>query len=320
MIDFSNPYLAQIEAIINKAVESSSTILAEDIDAKEIIYQLGEELRIKRVTWTDGLVCVPNVLRILMYEDKANREEDVERLFNSAELLNLLTLYLAEQKLHILMPLRAETELLSRGSSRLMYSTGRITLTLDWPLAEEADVLDIVIDDVKKQILAVQERKPAIPQVGRLMALNADVYRNNFLITKEITYIGRMRVVRDESGMFVRKNDFVFSQVDDAEAISNSVSRSHARIEYRNGKFWLSDLGSANRTWIERGEQKILVEKPEALEDGDILVLGKARVKFNILDQLDLKELALQQAAQRTISKVERRTPMKTTIIQAYKG
>lgn len=321
MIDFSNPHLAQIEALINRTIERSNTLLPEDMDAKEIIFQLGEELRTKQVHWQDNTICVPNVLRILMHEDKADREEDVEMLFNSPDLLNLLTLYLAEQKLHILMPLRTEIELLSRGSSRLMYTTGRIALTLDWPLAEEAEVLDILIDDIKKQILAIQERKPSIQHVARLTALNADVYRNNYLITKELTHIGRLRMARDsETGRFIRSNDFVFAQLEDPQAIGNSVSRRHARIEYRDGKFWLSDQGSANQTWIERGGERMLVEKAEPLEDADILVFGSARVRFNILDKVDLYELAMQQAQQRTAAKVERGAPMKTIKMQAFTG
>lgn len=318
MIDFSNPHLAKIEALINRTIEHSSTLHPEDLDAKEIIFQLGEELRTKKVHWQESMVCVPNVLRILMHEDKADREEDVEMLFNSPDLLNPLTLYLAEQGLHILMPLRTEVELLSRGSSRLMYTTGRIALTMDWPLAEEAEMLDIMIDDIKKQILTIQERKPSIPQVARLTALNADVYRNNYLITKEITHIGRLRMVRDEAGKFIRSNDFVFAQLEDPQAVGNSVSRSHARIEYRDGGFWLSDQGSANQTWIERDRQQILVEKPLQLEDADILIFGSARVRFNILEKIDLHELAMQQAQRRTAAKVERGTPMKTIKMEAF--
>lgn len=64
----------------------------------------------------------------------------------------------------------------------------------------------------------------------------------------------------------------------------------------------------------------MLVEKAEPLEDADILVFGSARVRFNILDKVDLYELAMQQAQQRTAAKVERGAPMKTIKMQAFTG
>src|ERR1051326_1399808 len=192
MVDFSNKYLAQIEEFLTDSVNNSATLSMADLDPKEIVFQLAEEVRIKQFSWTNNMICVPNVVRILLLEAKADKTEDIEMLFSAPIFINSMTGYLEENNFHLIMPIRVEVELISKGNSRAMYCEGRCLLSLDWPLAEEPEIVDVVIDDIKKQVLEVQARKPQIPLVARLTALNADVYRNNFYITKEITYLGRL--------------------------------------------------------------------------------------------------------------------------------
>ncbi|MEW6730897.1 MAG: FHA domain-containing protein [Acidobacteriota bacterium] len=324
MVDFSNRYLASIEEYLIDALSNNPMLSTTDIDPKEIVFQLAEEVRTKRFSWQDNTTCVPNVVRIFLLEEKADLTEEIEMLFSTPSFTKLLTSYMEESGCHLLMPIRVEVELASKGSSRMMYCVGRCVLTLDWPLAEEAELINIVIDNIRKQILEVQERQPAIPLIGRLTALNADVYRNNFFITKEITYLGRLRVVRDsENGRFLRRNDFVFAQLDDPKAVNNSVSRQHAKIEFRDNSFYLSDQGSANCTAIERGRTGSLSAIPVTvgtgaeLRDNDIILLGSARVRFNIVDRIDTAALVLQQDQDRLARKLERGTAMSTMKLPA---
>jgi len=53
------------------------------------------------------------------------------------------------------------------------------------------------------------------------------------------------------------------------------VSRHHAQLRYRARRFWLSDLGSTNGTYI-NGEQVA----EQALRDGDIISLGGLELTF----------------------------------------
>jgi pSer/pThr/pTyr-binding forkhead associated (FHA) protein len=53
------------------------------------------------------------------------------------------------------------------------------------------------------------------------------------------------------------------------------VSRHHAQLRYRARRFWLSDLGSTNGTFI-NGEQVA----EQALRDGDIVSLGGLELTF----------------------------------------
>lgn len=325
MVDFTNKHLATIEDFLAESIKQSAILSEEDLDSKEIVFQLSEEVRLKQFRWSDSsIVCVPNVVRIVLPETKASKVEEIEMLFAAPAFTKTLTDYLESSKFHLVLPIRTEVELVSKGSSRLIYSAGRCLLALDWPLPEEAENFNVVIDDIKKKVLEVQERKPQIPLIGRLTSLNADVYQNNYFLTKEITYIGRLRTVRDDqTGQFLRKNDFVFSQLEDPEAIGNSVSRQHAKIEFRDNSFVLVDQGSANSTVIERREQGAPITaivtgaSGAKLQDGDIIILGSARLRFNIVESIDKNVFVLQQGQDLIAKKLERGLPKQTFKISA---
>jgi len=53
------------------------------------------------------------------------------------------------------------------------------------------------------------------------------------------------------------------------------VSRHHAQLRYRARRFWLSDIGSTNGTYI-NGEQVA----EQALRDGDTISLGGLELTF----------------------------------------
>lgn len=54
------------------------------------------------------------------------------------------------------------------------------------------------------------------------------------------------------------------------------VSARHARIQYRDGSWWLEDLGSTNGT-ICRGRQ---VQAPVKLREGDLIEIGDTTLRF----------------------------------------
>jgi FHA domain/zinc-ribbon domain len=54
-----------------------------------------------------------------------------------------------------------------------------------------------------------------------------------------------------------------------------TVSRKHAVLAERNGRFWIDDLGSLNGTFLNR---KRIESAP--LDDGDELQIGKYRMSF----------------------------------------
>jgi len=55
------------------------------------------------------------------------------------------------------------------------------------------------------------------------------------------------------------------------------VSSDHARIEYRDGAWWLADQGSTNGTMLNDRP----VTDATALESGDVIAIGQVRLKVS---------------------------------------
>ena len=53
-----------------------------------------------------------------------------------------------------------------------------------------------------------------------------------------------------------------------------SVSRRHAKITYRQGAFWLSDLGSTSGTWVDGTR----LAAPRRVEEGQVIDIGVCRL------------------------------------------
>jgi len=92
-------------------------------------------------------------------------------------------------------------------------------------------------------------------------------------------------IVRDEAviGRWDADNG-IFPDIDlDAVDQEAKVSRRHARILFREARFFVEDLGSTNGTYINRG-RRLLPGTPQALSDGDEIIVGKTFLRFHILN------------------------------------
>ena len=75
----------------------------------------------------------------------------------------------------------------------------------------------------------------------------------------------------------------IFPDVDlDSVDQEAKVSRRHARIILRDGKYFVEDLGSTNGTYVNRG-RRLLPGIPQVLSDGDEIIVGKTFFRFHIL-------------------------------------
>ncbi|RYD04592.1 hypothetical protein N752_14560 [Desulforamulus aquiferis] len=61
----------------------------------------------------------------------------------------------------------------------------------------------------------------------------------------------------------------------DIVLLDSSISRRHAQLEPAGGRYWLTDLGSTNGTYL----NGLLVEKVE-LTSGDVISLGSTVLIF----------------------------------------
>lgn len=91
------------------------------------------------------------------------------------------------------------------------------------------------------------------------------------------------KLINDEStiGRWDADNG-IFPDVDlDAHDSDAKVSRRHARIVRSNGSYFIEDLGSTNGTYVNRG-RRLLPGNPQALSDGDEVIVGKTFLRFHI--------------------------------------
>ena len=92
-----------------------------------------------------------------------------------------------------------------------------------------------------------------------------------FNLSAEESYIGRWDA-----------DNGIFPDIDlDAHDPEAKVSRRHARIIYRDGKYTVEDLGSTNGTYINRG-RRLIPGNPNILNDGDEIIVGKTFLRFKI--------------------------------------
>ena len=74
----------------------------------------------------------------------------------------------------------------------------------------------------------------------------------------------------------------IFPDVDlDADDPEAKVSRRHARITLREGRYFLEDLGSTNGTFVNRGK-RLLPGHLQPLQDGDEIIVGKTFLRFHV--------------------------------------
>lgn len=310
MVDQLEQALNKIGEYLGRAVAAQPKLTPDDIDSKELCIQLAEQIRLQQYSWADSKY-LPHVLAVHILEDKADRVESLEIIFCSPEFGRLLAEAAKAAGLEVLLPMRSEVELVKPDHPALIGDSRRCTVTLIWPKDDDSlAIADVVVDQAQYRIVSIKVRRSNMPVLARLTALNAEVYRNNYLLIREVTHIGRLRVVLDDNtGLFLRRNDFIFAQNDDPEAICNSVSRQQAKLLYHPDGYYVEDCGSANSTRIERikgKEEKNFIESkpgvPLRLEHGDILHFGLAQVRFYIVEQIDPMLLAELSAEQERVS------------------
>lgn len=75
----------------------------------------------------------------------------------------------------------------------------------------------------------------------------------------------------------------VFPDVDlDTDDTEAKVSRRHARITFRDGQYFLEDLGSTNGTFVNRGK-RLSPGTRQSLNDGDEIIVGKTFLRFRLV-------------------------------------
>jgi pSer/pThr/pTyr-binding forkhead associated (FHA) protein len=93
---------------------------------------------------------------------------------------------------------------------------------------------------------------------------------------------GRRIVCPDRENVILGRSDAVTGEMPDIDltpddAVELGVSRRHACITFRDGEIFVTDLGSTNRTFINR--QLMMRGQPYPIKNGDEIRLGNAILK-----------------------------------------
>lgn len=73
----------------------------------------------------------------------------------------------------------------------------------------------------------------------------------------------------------------------DIRVVDLMASRTHCQIEWKKNGFYLRDLNSTNKTFL----NKKLVEKEEKLEPGDTIKVGDAILLFTDKEEVPIKSI-----------------------------
>lgn len=127
---------------------------------------------------------------------------------------------------------------------------------------------------------------PAAPPAVRLQVLEGSTgERRTHTLQLETIRIGRTASVADRARRTRRENDLVF---DEEGAANATVSRTHAHLQWSADEqvFRLHDDGSTQGTHVLRDGRTLEVPgtggRGVAVRSGDVLVLGRARVRFTV--------------------------------------
>jgi|GEM_PF-1603705 hypothetical protein len=276
--------LLDLERFLTETIRVNPVLTLEDVKPHLLVRQILDELSLKRFIWVGNQTFVPNRMVFTAPNMRPAKLEELEVLFNSIVFTKMVYDYIVSSGFRLLEPLVIEIRPTVAAAGEPTYCS----VSFEWPSPAESDAgLAVTVDEQSRRILEVKGFRPQIPRLARLTALNGEVYRSPYIITKRTTFLGRLRTVLDlKSGEVLRRNDFVYARHDQSGSPNKSVSRQHASIVFDNGDFYLFDTGSANGTAVERVGESIETPSGDAtgirLEDGDILRLGAALIRFEL--------------------------------------
>jgi hypothetical protein len=124
----------------------------------------------------------------------------------------------------------------------------------------------------------------ARPAPARITIVKGDATRKSYVVNAERINVGRLAEVVDKDKRVVRRNQVVFTDIENA--VNQSVSRAHAHIATTpKGEFRLFDDRSSYGTRIFRSGRTITLPagspRGARLQPGDEISFGRACVRFD---------------------------------------
>jgi hypothetical protein len=123
---------------------------------------------------------------------------------------------------------------------------------------------------------------PKTEPAGRLVIVTGKAERDEYVLERARTNVGRTQELTDSDHRVIRRNDIVFE--DGASEANATVSRKHAHIKLEGGEYRICDDESEFGTRVFRDGRPIEVpagnRRGERLRSGDEIYLGRACLRF----------------------------------------
>lgn len=279
--------LDKLECFFRAAFEHDFAGRGSAWEPLDIVRQIRRQIEKNRRVFVDDKVYVAHRMVIHLHAPRPEIAEEYEALFNNADFRKHIEEYIKDRGYQFLDRLRVTVRCHDRKTPQFGRSPCWVEFSWPQPGEDPGEVTVMMSPHDRERILSVIPPRSEVSEDAWLEVLEGTAYQSPLRIFRREFNLGRMQqVLNHRTGETVRVNHMAFARPASESDPNFWVSRRHARITWRDGGFRLSDTGSRNGTWVQRGEKLLPVPRntPEGeavpLKAEDILVLGKVRVRF----------------------------------------
>jgi hypothetical protein len=281
--------LQKIENALQTVIEGSSALNTSKVQPLDIVRQIEREIERNKKIFINDQTYVAHKMMVHLYAPTPAKVEEYEALFNNPMFQKYVEDYIKSKgylmldRMHI--GIQCHQEPLPEFSRRECF------VEFSWPQAssDPGEVTILLDPENEKKIWSVQAPRDEVSQEAWLELLEGQAYRKACKISRREFNIGRgENILNNKTGKLLRINQLVFCLPGPGDIVNRSISRQHARIVWRGKSFIFYDTGSQNGTSVERGKSVLPLSRPTLegdgveLQDGDVLIIGRARVAFHL--------------------------------------
>jgi hypothetical protein len=281
--------LQQIENALQSTIEGSSALNSRDVQPLDIVRQIEREIERNKKVFINDQTYVAHKMIIHLYAPTPAKVEEYEALFNNPKFQKYVEDYI-QSKEYLLLD-RIHIGIQCHREPLPQFNRRECFVEFSWPQAsgDPGEVTIFLDPENEKKILSVHAPRDEVSQEAWLELLEGQAYRKTSKISRREFNIGRgENILNNKTGRLLRVNHLAFCKPGPGEVVNRSVSRQHARIVWVGKSFIFYDTGSQNGTSVEREKSILPLLRPTLegdgveLQDGDVLVLGRARVAFHL--------------------------------------
>jgi hypothetical protein len=280
-------WLRKIETLFESFFERTDLGARSRVAPLDLVRQIQREVDRNCLPFVNDQILVPHRIVIHLFAPAQAVVDEYEALFNTAEFRDYIEHYITGRGYTLRDRLRV---VLHCHQDKIPeFDRSGCYLEFSWPHGPtDSDELTVALDTYRGGRDAhSRDTQNTLPVKATLEVLEGVAYESRLEIRVSEFNLGRTQnIIQEDSAKVVRTNHLAFMRPEPGDVVNRSVSRAHATIVWNGKDFLLYDCGSENGTRVERGRTTIPVSRrgdrsePAALQDGDIVLLGNARIRF----------------------------------------